>query len=180
MSPTLPNEPGMTAQMGREPDSSSGTVHPTTAANPGTGDQNDEMQRVLRELRDPDGPDTVEVGDIPTYALSRWPSLATDRGIITRTQRSHYLDSHPEMIGAEHLVVAGLIDPDAVAQMLDAEATALFYRREDDRHDIAIIVSISHDPARANSVITARRQRRSRRGKPRMRTGVFWEKGEKE
>ena len=137
-------------------------------------------RQVLNELRNDDGPAVVEVGVIPPHALSRWPARATNRCVITRQQRAHYLNSHAELAAFEDLVVECLIDPDAVAELLDLAHSAMFYKQQDPLHDIVLVVRISHDPNLANSVITARRQRRSRRGKPRSRTRLIWSRVDEE
>ncbi len=77
-------------------------------------------------------------------------------------------------------LIKTLNDPDAVYRSLDDLNTALIYVRQDQTHDIVAVVKISTDLALQNSVITARRQRSGKRGKPLSRNALVWKReGEK-
>lgn len=138
-----------------------------------------QLARVLGELLDPDGPEVIRIGSLPTECLVQWPSSVTNEVVVTRTQRSHYLANHPEMIGFEFQLIQALLEPDIVFEILDAENTLLCLICQDEQHGVVVIVSISSTPGLSNSVITARRQRRGKRGKPASRQRMIWKSREK-
>ena len=123
----------------------------------------DDVARIVRDLRDPDGPDIVSIGEIPSKALAHWPNRTTDHVIITRRQRDHYLDEHPEMAEFEESLVRTLLDPEQVHVATGPGDTAALFGRQDSAHDIVVIVAVSSEESLANSVITARRQRTTRK-----------------
>ena len=136
----------------------------------------DEVARILRELHDPEGPDVVPVGEIPSEALGHWPHRLTDRVVITRRQRAHYLEQHPEMAEFEDALVRTLLNPDQVHVATGPGDTAALFGRRDHHYDIVVIVNISTDASLANSVITARQQRTARKWSPVNRLRVVWER----
>ncbi len=130
---------------------------------------------ILRELVDPSGPPIITLGSIPVEALVAWPERFSDIGIITRRQRMHYVSEHREIEQFESLVIEAVVAPDAVAIALDNSMTGVFYKRRNARHDIAVVVKIADRPGLNNSVISARQQHRTRRGRPPSRLRLVWE-----
>lgn len=77
-------------------------------------------------------------------------------------------------------LIRTLQDPDVVFASLDDINTALICAGQDHIHDIVAVLRVSTNKMFQNSVITARRQRISRRGKPFHRNMLVWAKvGEK-
>jgi len=139
----------------------------------GTGGAID-VARVLRELRDPNGPDVVRVGTLPPDRLAHWIHRVTDEVVITRIQYRHYLDKHPELSAFEEALVSTVAFPDAIYEQVDRAATAMFYRRDGYRHDMAVVLRVSETEGLMHSIISARRQFRNRRGKPASRFELRW------
>lgn len=136
----------------------------------------DGVARIVRELRDPDGPEIVAIGAIPSEALAHWPNRTTDHVIITRRQRAHYLDEHPEMAEFEESLVRTLLDPEQVHVATGPGDTAALFGPQDSAHDIVVIVAVSSEESLANSVITARQQRATRKWSPANRLRMVWGK----
>ena len=137
------------------------------------------ISRVLALLLDAGGPDVILIGRLPAHYLVHWSRRATDDIVITRDRRDHYLTNHPEMETFERDLVRTLLDPDAVFALSDDAYTAAVCARQDARHDVVAIIRISTTRPLQNSVITARRQRQARRGKPSHRNQLVWLKEEK-
>lgn len=136
----------------------------------------EETSRVLEMLVDPHGPAVIRIGNLPIGCLEHWTSRVSDDVVITRRQRHHYLENHPEMKDFERDLGRTLLDPEAVFALMDDQHTALLCSRQDHFHDIIAVVSISISCPLHNSVITARRQRRTRRGKPSHRNLLVWQR----
>lgn len=135
-----------------------------------------DIRNILNQLRDPDGPEVVHVGAVTPDALGHWPNRVTNDIVITRRQRNHYLDQHPEMIEFEEDLVRILFDPDEVHTVGMGGSTAAFYGRQDATHDVMAIVSISENSGLRNSVITARRQYLKRKDRPAEAIRKVWSK----
>lgn len=135
------------------------------------------IESILHELKDPAGPQVIILGHIPAEVLVAWPERFSDLGIITRRQREHYVSGHREVEQFESLVIEAIVAPNAVAIALDKPMTGVFYKRRNARHDIAVVVRIADEPGLNSSVISARQQHRSRRGKPASRLRLVWESG---
>jgi hypothetical protein len=137
----------------------------------------DDIDAILDALQDSDGLDVIHVGTLPASAMALWPSRVTDEVVITRIQRNHYLANHPELIDYEREIVNAVRNPERIYRLRDSQLTIMCCFSQDRQHDIAVIVSIAADKALRNSVITARRQRRNRTGKPIHRHELIWIKG---
>lgn len=125
---------------------------------------------------DPDGPDIVSIEELPSDALAEWPNRTTDHVIITRRQRAHYLEEHPEMAGFEEALVRTLLDPEPVHVATGPGDTAALCGHRDPTHDIVVIDAVSNEESLANPVITARQQRAMPKWSPANRLRMVWGK----
>jgi hypothetical protein len=97
-------------------------------------------------------------------------------------QRDHWRASHSEIarLGLELHILLAILDPVEVHRDRDEarENSAIFYREIDMRNDIMVAVSVSHLEHRANSIVTARKQRNRSRLKARAAFGLWLKKRE--
>lgn len=133
-------------------------------------------QALLQKLRALAGNQILEIGEIPSAALSAWPARVTNRVIITAERRQHYLFRHPEVVELEALIVTTLLDPVEVHRFAPDKAVANLYRPVNDRNDLMVSVWISHDPDKQNSVHSARIQHHRRLETSRDRGNELWRK----
>jgi hypothetical protein len=115
--------------------------------------------RVLRELRDDLGPDVIPIGTIPAEILEYWPEAVTQKVIVTRERRRHYLDRHPEIVRDEPRLFAALAHPSEVHRnKLDARIAIVYFRIDSDFY-LRIPIWVSDRIDRQNSVLSLRRAR---------------------
>lgn len=130
----------------------------------------DDVARIVRELRDPEGPDIVSIEEIATDALAHWPNRTTDHVIITRRQRAHYLEEHPEMAEFEEALVRTLLDPEPVHVATGPGDTAALFGRRDSAQDIVVIDAVSSHWRTRSSL----HDNNARRGSGARRTDDEW------
>jgi hypothetical protein len=105
------------------------------------------------------GSSTVIVGEVPRGVLdSGWPARCTDTVVITRAQRQHYLERHPELYHWEHHLLRAILFPDQVHQYSQRTDGANFLLKLDDfrpGYFLLACLAISHTPGLENSLISA-------------------------
>ena len=55
----------------------------------------DELTQLLNRMRNLEGNDFVEIGQLSTPIVRLWPEVTSHRIIVTGERRRHYLERHP-------------------------------------------------------------------------------------
>ncbi len=139
-------------------------------------DEGEDVERILRLLRDPTGPGIIPIGRIPSEALGHWPDRVTDEVVITRERRNHYLERHPDMLEFEGQIIRTLLDPTDVHANKNDRYMAIFYTLLDERLFVRVPVLISTSPDLRNSVMSARRSDRDQVEAGRRGGRLTWQK----
>ena len=114
----------------------------------------------------------VTLGSIGEEIVKAW-TVHTEGNtdvVLTVTQRTHYLERHPEMGQHENSLPDVLLDPDEVHRNKYDEDMAIFYRRLDAQHYLRVAVLIQTEPTELrHSVLSFRLANRQevQRGKGR-------------
>lgn len=139
----------------------------------------DDIERILRELRDPHGPQVIPIGRLPGEALGHWPDRATDDVVITRERRNHYLERHLDMLVLQARVVRTLPDPADVHSYRQGRQMTISHVPLNTRRLIRAPVLMTTRPER-NGRQSGDQRPSSSRGISRDGTGYGLRKAEKE
>ena len=129
-------------------------------------------ERLLGQLRSDGGSNVVHIGAVPDDSLSAWENSVTREIVVTKPQRDHWRERHPEIESEEPTLLQMLVDPMEIHRDSTDPMIAAFYDELSDGRYLRASVWVSNRDDRQNSVLSVRYARRRELDRGR-RTGLL-------